>query len=270
MIPDRLPDGLRELIAQFEPGSLQFEVGVQTFNPDVAALISRRQDVTRLSDNLRWLRDRTGVHVHADLIVGLPGEDMGSFGAGFDRLVELGPREIQVGMLKRLRGTPIVRHTEAWKMVYSPNAPYEVLQTSLIDFATMQRLRRFARYWDLISNSGNFIEATPMIWGDRSPFEQFMALADWVFETEGRNHGISLQRLAALVFDWLVRRRSIAAPVAAEALLRDYTRGGRSDVPPFLREFASVLPPMPRRATSALPARQARHAQGAQKVQPPP
>src|ERR1700722_13667707 len=164
MIPDRLPDGLRDLIRQFPPGVLQFEVGIQSFNPDVCQRISRRQDVGRAEDNLKFLREQTGVHVHADLIVGLPGEDMASFAAGFDRLVKLGPQEIQVGILKRLRGTPIVRHDAEWGMVYSPHPPYEVLRTAAIDFATMQRMRRFARYWDLVANSGNFVSTTPMLW----------------------------------------------------------------------------------------------------------
>src|SRR5688500_14731185 len=146
MIPDRLPEPLRELIARFPPGALQFEVGVQTFNDDVSARISRRQDNVKLADNLRFLREHTGVHVHADLIVGLPGESIESFGEGFDRLVALRPQEIQVGMLKRLRGTPIVRHDAEFGMVYSPHAPYDVLQTGAIDFATMQRMRRFQRY----------------------------------------------------------------------------------------------------------------------------
>ncbi len=73
----------------------------------------------RGSDNLRFLREETGVHVHADLIVGLPGEGMESFGRGFDRLVALGPQEIQVGILKRLRGTPIVRHDAEFAMRYA-------------------------------------------------------------------------------------------------------------------------------------------------------
>jgi hypothetical protein len=59
-------------------------------------------------------------------------------------------------------------------MVYSPHPPYEILQTKLIDFFTMQRLRRFARYWDLIANSGNFVETTPLLWRDGSPFQGFM------------------------------------------------------------------------------------------------
>ena len=135
MIPDRLPEGLRERIARFPPGTLQFEIGVQTFNPGVAAAIRRRQDLARLEDNFRFLREHTGVHVHADLIAGLPGETLESFAAGFDRLVGLGPQEIQVGVLKRLRGTPIGRHDAEWGMVYSPLPPYELLQNRLIDFA---------------------------------------------------------------------------------------------------------------------------------------
>src|SRR6185436_7944100 len=121
-------------------GALQFEVGVQTFDEATSRNISRRQDYQRLADNFRFLRQHTGVHVHADLIVGLPGETIESFAAGFDRLVALNPQEIQVGILKRLRGTPIVRHDAEWRMVYSGTPPYEILQNKLIDFATMQRL----------------------------------------------------------------------------------------------------------------------------------
>jgi radical SAM superfamily enzyme YgiQ (UPF0313 family) len=165
MIPDRLPEALREVIAKFPPGALQFEVGVQTFNEEVGAAIKRRQNHERLEDNFRFLRSQTGVHIHADLIAGLPGETLESFAAGFDRLIALGPQEIQVGILKRLRGTPIVRHDAEWQMIYNPHPPCEILQNRLIDFATMQRLRRFARYWDLVGNSGNFVESTPLIWG---------------------------------------------------------------------------------------------------------
>ncbi len=161
MIPDRLPTELREVIARFPPGTLQFEVGIQTFNPEVGTHISRRQNYDRLADNFNFLRRETGVHIHADLIVGLPGETLESFAAGFDRLVALGPQEIQVGILKRLRGTPIIRHDAEWQMTYGAHPPYEILQNKLLNFATMQRLRRFAKYWDMVGNSGNFLEGTP-------------------------------------------------------------------------------------------------------------
>ncbi len=164
MIPDRLPEALRDLIKQFPPGALQFEVGIQTFNEEVSERISRRQDNDKLANNLTFLRTQTGVHIHTDLIVGLPGETLESFAAGFDRLVALNPQEIQVGILKRLRGTPIIRHDQTFQMVYSPTPPYEILQNSTLDFPTMQKMRRFSRFWDLIANSGHFLETTPLLW----------------------------------------------------------------------------------------------------------
>jgi len=234
MIPDRLPQELRQIICRFPPGMLQFEVGIQTFNAEVSARISRRQDEQRLCDNLRYLRQNTGVHVHADLIAALPGEDLASFAAGFDRLVGLDPQEIQVGLLKRLRGTPIVRHDQAWGMVYSPNPPYEVLQTKTIDFRTMQELRRFARYWDLVANSGNFVRTTPRLWAAGSPFFGFLRFSQWLFGRIGTSHGIALARLAELVFEFLVEELGQNAGELAGVIWEDYQRGRRSDRPAFL------------------------------------
>jgi radical SAM superfamily enzyme YgiQ (UPF0313 family) len=261
MIPDRLPEALREIIARFPPGALQFEVGIQTFNPHVAQLISRRQDYARLADNFQFLREHTGVHVHADLIVGLPGEPVESFGIGFDRLIALRPQEIQVGILKRLRGTPIVRHDVEWRMVYSEHPPYEILQNKLIDFAALQRMRRFARFWDLIGNSGNFISTTPLIWSNAlSPFTEFMQLCDWLYERLGRKHGIPLAQLGELLFQFLTEARKLSPPLVAAALWEDYQRGGRSDKPVFLRPHLPETAVSRReRSRSTVPKRQERH-----------
>eukprot|EP00913_Durusdinium_trenchii_P023418 g21996.t1 len=258
MIPDRLPEPLRALIARFPPGALQFEVGIQTFNEEVSERISRKQNNTRVEDNLRFLREETGVHVHADLIVGLPGESIESFGDGFDRLVAMRPQEIQVGMLKRLRGTPIVRHDEEWDMRYSPSPPYEILQNRLIDFADMSRMRRFARYWDLVANSGNFVKSLPLIWGNGSPFHGFMRFAEWLFEHEGRSHGIPLTRLVERVFQFATTIAHAEEQTAAELVYSDYRRGGRRDIPRFLRRFNLDVTREPT-TPSAAPARQSRH-----------
>ena len=163
VVPDSLPDRLKELIVQFPAGSLQFEVGIQSFNPEVQQRISRKQDNTKTADNLRWLVTQSQAHVHADLIFGLPGETLESFAAGFDRLYALAPHEIQFGILKRLRGTPIARHTADFAMVYDPQTPYTILQNSTIDFATLQRIQRFARYWDMVANSGRFLRARRLL-----------------------------------------------------------------------------------------------------------
>lgn len=260
LIPDRLPDALKDVIVKFPPGALQFEVGIQTFNDDVSELISRRQDNGLVEQNLTWLRDHTSVHVHADLIVGLPGESLDSFAAGFDRLVQLTPHEIQVGILKRLRGTPIIRHDDTWQMIYSPHPPYEILRTRLLSFDTIQQLRRFAKYWDTIANSGNFVETTPLLWQDgQSPFTEFQSLCDWLFEREGQSHGISLSRLVELMFEYLTHQKRLPAEIIASTLWRDYQRGGRSDKPSCLRQYLTAASDVPKSfAPSNTPKRQGR------------
>lgn len=244
LVPDRLPEELREKIAAFPAGVLQFEVGIQTFNPEVAVAIHRRQNFARLEENLRYLRGSTGVYIHADLIAGLPGESLESFGNGFDRLIALGPQEIQVGILKRLRGTPIVRHDEEWGMVYSASPPYELLQNRLLDFSTMQRIGRFSRYWDLVGNSGNFAGTTHLVWGgrERSPFAAFLRFSDWLHERSGKRSGIALVALMELIFEFLTTENGLDRAKAADSILADYHRTGHPDTPPFFREFAPDAP----------------------------
>ena len=244
MIPDRLPAALRELIARFPPGSLQFEVGIQSFAPAVNQRIRRKQKNERAEDNLRFLA-ASGVHVHADLIVGLPGESMAMFGQGFDRLLALGPEEIQVGILKRLRGTSLRRHDEAWGMVYSPRARYEVLETGAIPRADMERLKRFARYWDLFVNRGNFLRSAPLLWEGASAFARFLAFSDWLYRRLGSDHGLSLDRLCGALFDYLLVELELPAERFGPAMWADYSQGGkRQRVPGFLRAFSQQHPPV--------------------------
>jgi radical SAM superfamily enzyme YgiQ (UPF0313 family) len=219
LVPDHLPDALKEGISKFPPGALQFEIGIQSFNPEVQTLVSRKQDNQKAADNIRWLCDHSTAHMHVDLIAGLPGETVESFAAGFNKLWALGPHEIQFGILKRLRGTPIIRHTEPFNMVFDPHPPYTILANKDIDFATMQRLVRFARYWDLVANSGRFAHTLPVLLGE-TPFEHFMAFADWLYANTDATHRIALDRLAAMVQKWLVQRgmdaRDAAALVASD------------------------------------------------------
>ena len=260
MVPDRLPEQIRSLIAQFPPGGLQFEVGIQTFDEATSRNISRRQNLPKLEDNLRFLRAETGVHIHADLIVGLPGEDVASFARGFDRLLELGPQEIQVGILKRLRGTPIIRHDAEWEMVYGAQPPYEILRNKLIDFPMMQRLRRFARGWDLVGNSGHFSETLPLIWAAEgaSPFWCFLRFTDWLTLRLGKLHSIALVALAENLFAFLTGELALPREQVVATLERDWHGGVR-------RERLAFLDPQTvarRKSTStagAPPKRQARH-----------
>ncbi len=216
MIPDRLPDTLKPLISAFPAGVLQFEVGIQSFDPEVCARIGRRQNFQALRENLTFLAEETGVHVHADLIAGLPGEDLEMFGRGFDQLVSLKPAEIQVGILKRLKGTPLTLADPCWQMAYADTAPYEVIHTSALTFQDLQRLQRFSRYWDLVANSGKFPEALPYLLGD-APFQNFLTFSDWLHQEVGATHGIAQARLERLLSTYLDGQREPVAVGAGES-----------------------------------------------------
>ena len=224
LIPDHLPDKLKEIIARFPPGALHFEIGIQSWNVTVQARISRRQDNAQAEANIRWLRDSNAL-IHVDLIAGLPGEDLTSFGAGFDRLRVLQPHEIQVGILKRLRGAPIDRHTATHQLRFNPDPPYNVLSTDCIAFTDMQRIVRFARYWDLVGNSGRFHQALPLLLG-AAPFAQFMRFADWLYERTHKTHEFAFERLCEFLQVHLVEVARVDAAVATAAVLADYQASG--------------------------------------------
>ena len=256
LIPDHLPDKLKATIARFPPGALHFEIGIQTFNPDVQSRISRRQDDAQAEANIRWLREESNALIHVDLIAGLPGEDLASFGRGFDRLHALNPHEIQVGILKRLRGAPIERHTEAHHLCFNPDSPYNVLATDCIAFVDMQRISRFARYWDLAGNSGRFREALPLLLGD-APFDNFMLFSDWLYGQTHKTHEFAFERLCEFLHGFLTRVSCIDVAAATAAVLADYEASGARGRLAFMD--AGVRARDAQSATARARMRQARH-----------
>lgn len=235
ILPDRLTGPMLERLSRFPAGGLRLEVGVQSLDPDVLDNISRPQDNAAALANLAFLRAHTGAELHVDLVAGLPGESWEGFARAFDAVYDIDPHEIQVGILKRLKGAPIARHTEPYGMAFSSEPPYEVLRTDRIDFTHMQRIKRFARYFDLFHNSGNFIDSMQLLRGTAdSPFDAFMAFADAIWNRTHKTHEFPLAQLARHMFEFLVSR-GIDAPTAADAVRRDFhRRPGRTDKLDFL------------------------------------
>jgi len=226
VIPDNISSKLKQVLTRFPENSLQFEIGVQTFDPQIQKLVSRNQNNEKTCDNLSWLRENTGAHIHADLIFGLPADNLQNFAKSFDQLVALGPQEIQLGILKRLRGAPINRHTDHYQLRYNPEAPYNILSTRDIDFDTMQRVNRFARYWDMIGNSGRFQQTLPNILGD-SPFHRFLQLCDALYSITDNSWKISLRRIFELVYKVLTEQMGVAHDIASKTLHQDFQRSGQ-------------------------------------------
>jgi len=197
MVPSLFPDELRTALTRFPPDSLRLEIGIQSLNREVCARIGRPSDHGKELEALRFLREKTNAIIHADLIAGLPGEDLASFGRGFDSLwLALSPKassipaEIQLGILKLLPGAPISRHNEAFGMRYSPLPPYEIEESAAMSADDLRRVKNFARFWELIVNRGHVIFAP-----QEPVFDRFMVLSDALFSHFGRNWGIGRDEL---------------------------------------------------------------------------
>lgn len=256
VVPDHFPDSLKAKIALFPEGALQLEIGIQTLNPQIAANISRPLKIEKIKENIGFLQERTHAHMHLDLIVGLPGETLESFGANLDELVKLSDSEIQIGILKKLSGTYINRHDIECEMVYSDIPPYDVLQTSTLSFMDIQMMKRFARFWDLTYNSGNFKRSVKLIWQDESVFQNFYDFSIWIYSQTDSTWQISLQRLGELLFKYLCEIRKIDEEFVAKSMLEDMMRIKGRALPNYLKRYAQTISIKNKSGTSGFNKRQ--------------
>jgi len=203
MVPSIFPSELISALSRFPPGALRLEIGFQTLNKEVSARINRPSNPEKELENLRHLREETNAIIHADLIAGLPGEDLESFGEGFDRLWNVlafsgenkkgAGAEIQLGILKLLPGSAITRHSENFGMRYSSLPPYEIEENCSISADDMRRIKNFARFWEIIVNRDLIkIEKNPI-------FNDFMVLSDKLFAFFSRNWGIDKYLLLNMI-----------------------------------------------------------------------
>ncbi len=230
IVPEILDDDFIELAARFEKGRLQFEMGIQTFTPAVARRVDRYLDEAKLRKNIQKVLAQTQVHLHTDLIIGLPGETREEIAKGFNTLIHLKPHEIQVGILKLLPGAPLAKLSEEYQMKYSKQSPYEIIQNSTLSFAELQKFQRFARYMDLIINRGNFPSIKDLLFSNENPFEWLWKFSEFAYQEHEQTFAISLDKLAHLLFCFLGESEE-----ARSLLTQDLLQIPGRTLPRFLR-----------------------------------
>ncbi len=183
-------DILREdeiaLVAKMRPGLVQFEIGVQSTNTDTLREIRRVMDIEKLKQVVAALKAAHNVHIHLDLIAGLPYEDYDSFACSFDDVYAMEPEQLQLGFLKVLKGSYMAEMAESYGLVYTDYAPYEVLYTNWLSFTEICRLKRIEEMVEIYYNSGQFAHSLPVMIADfgQGAFAFYEALADF-YEEQG-------------------------------------------------------------------------------------
>jgi len=256
VIPDHFPESLRKKIAAFPAGALQLEIGIQTLNLDIADNISRQLKLDKIRSNISFLENETEAHIHLDLIVGLPGESLESFGKNLDTLTSLASCEIQIGILKKLSGTYIDRHDVLHGMVYSDIPPYDILKNNELSFNDIQTMKRFARFWDLTYNSGNFKRSLPLLWKNGSVYENFYAFSLWIYEQTSSTWKISLQRLGELLFTYITQVKKLDPQELALYMLEDMMKLKGRAIPSYLKPYAKDFVSNAKKGTSGFNKRQ--------------
>ena len=259
VIPDHFPAALKQRMTKFESATLQLEIGIQTLNLDVAKNIHRNLKMKKIEENIAFLEHETSAHMHLDLIVGLPGEDLQSFGRGLNQLWGMSASEIQIGILKKLAGTTLHRHDDAYGMVYSDKPPYDILKNNVLSFEDIQQMKRFARFWNLYYNSGNFKKSIGSLWSDGDVFQHFFAFSLWVYQQTNSTWKISLERLAQLLFIYRTTVQKASEAELAALLLQDIMKLEGRKVPNFLKPFADGLDIHRRLKVKGQNKRQVRH-----------
>lgn len=179
-----------ETLSLFEKapfGLFQMEAGLQSFYGPTLEAIERKTNLEKLEKHLMRIRRSNKVHIHVDLIAGLPWEDLQEFGRSFNRAFELRPHMLQLGFLKLLHGSRIRAQAVDWGYRWNEQAPYEFLSNQWMDEKDKLRLSWCEDALDRLYNSGRFLETLEYLLeaGPMKPFELFCSFGEVMQDATG-------------------------------------------------------------------------------------
>ncbi len=154
--PDRFTEEMFGFLQEIRPGRFQFEIGVQSTHPESLAAVRRNMDIGRAKENIARLATLETVHLHVDLILGLPHETKESFARSFNEVFALAPHHIQMGLLKILPGTAISRAAEEFALLHCARPPYEILGSRWMTPDTVRQLHEFGECFEAFYNTRYF------------------------------------------------------------------------------------------------------------------
>jgi len=182
---DILDEEELELLRQMRPGLVQLEIGVQTTNPDTLKEIRRYTNLNKLKQVVARIHEGHNVHMHLDLIAGLPYEDYESFARSFGDVYAMKPEQLQLGFLKVLKGSYMQERAESYGLCYLSRPPYEVLFTNWLSYEDVLRLKQVEEMVELYYNSNQFTHTLPLLEQlYDNPFYLYEDLAAY-YETRG-------------------------------------------------------------------------------------
>ena len=186
---DLLTDRLLRLLARARKGLFQFEIGIQSTNPDTLIAVNRKENVYPILYNVERLLELGNIHIHVDLIAGLPYETYEIFERSFNKVYGLGADAFQMGFLKVLKGTQIYDMKEQFGIVARDKAPYEIISNNWLTSVELAKLKTIEKMLDIYYNRGGFKNTTVFLMAKlgKNPFKLYEAMAEFYYG-EGYQH----------------------------------------------------------------------------------
>lgn len=230
---DILDDRLLSSLANVPKGAVQLEIGLQSFCEKTLAAVHRKTDLQKLERNIRALIAPRNIHIHIDLIAGLPFEDAKTFAESFNRAYALSPDMLQFGFLKLLHGAPMREEPEEYPCTFSKEPPYEVTSTPWLTKEDLQKLHETEDAFDRIYNSGRFRRATAYVLKTcgETPFSLFSGFAEWKKAHEPCNIK-SLDAFTGALFSYFAALPGVDTRVLRDKMVCDRLATNSSGVLP--------------------------------------
>lgn len=255
---DLLDDTQLELLSRMRPGLVQLEIGVQSTNERTLHAVRRYTDIQKLGRTVAEIRKGQNIHVHLDLIAGLPHEGLESFARSFNEVYRMEPEQLQLGFLKVLKGSHAEEMAQEWGIESLSEPPYEVLYTKWLSFEDIVLLKKVEAMVEMYYNSNQFCHVLPVLekcfakdslsgrgFGGRpadvctGPFGMYLALAEF-FEEKGYFVNSPSRAYRYQVFlDFAVRMDPQREALYRELLVYDmYLRENLKSRPAFAKDLS--------------------------------
>jgi len=197
-----ITDEAIDLLKKVNPENLQFEIGVQSTNTNTLNAIDRRCNNNNLFKSISRLLSETDIHIHLDLIAGLPYEDFDSFKKSFNDVVALRPHVLQIGFLKLLKGSSLRDEAEKYAMIYRDNAPYEIIANNFISYEEILFLKDLDFVFDKYYNSSSFTKTINFLFERfENKFEMFSEIVNYFRKHGYINATFSKAKLYDILYD---------------------------------------------------------------------
>lgn len=220
---DLIDDEMIEFLKTLRVGLVQFEVGVQSTNEATIVDIKRKVDFDKLKDRVKRIKEGKNIHLHLDLIAGLPKEDYKAFGRSFDDVMAIRPEQLQLGFLKVLKGSMIHRKRDEYGIIYRAFAPYEVLSTKELTYGDLRTLKQIEELMEFYYNSEQFIQSIEYVMRSfESPFSFYETFSGY-WEDKGYFHQKhSRQKLFEIMDEFGEAEDKIDRRFLQSLLIHDY------------------------------------------------